>query len=104
MPSVMAIKTRNIASGEDMLFALPFEVLHDPAAKVIEEFGPADVESGYEPGDEELRQREQIRDVHRPPYSLVHELREIAYRDRQGKVVDDERDHCRDHEFCSRDQ
>jgi len=54
------------------------------------------VQSGNGPGHEELRQREEIREVDAADDLSLHQSRGVADQDRKRKVIDDKEQRCRD--------
>ncbi len=70
----------------------------DVLGQTVKVVGGPDVEAGNNPGHEELRQREQIREVHHTKYLGGHELGRVADQHRQGKVVGNEENKRRDDE------
>src|SRR4051812_7468789 len=79
------------------------EVGHDANTEIVELARPADIKSCDKPGNKELREGKNIREVHRTD-ALVHELRKVTDRYRQQKVIHHEDHNGGDDEFRFRDQ
>ncbi len=89
IPSVIAMKPRNITSDGDINAALPCtgRRWHAPSRRSGSRRARRDRD---DPGHEELRQREQVRDVDDAENLRRHQARRVTDEHRQREVVDDE--------------